>query len=228
MAGNQGTYGALTMRPDESGPLLLGYHALEIKFDSDFTKLTFTNAATSAITITFVAGYGYFNDFDSVTVATSPFISDSASNTRPNNVTPYAANQYVTSSGGLFYIFSNLCRVNSLGIEFTKLTLTKSSTTTLNADFTAYFYSSDQGITSGADQTTFSMGSIVPAAVVRFNSFVTGGAGSTYSICDIANVSITAKMTQGYYIFYAVLISNAAYVPAANEIFNLSVSAKQF
>ena len=219
----------VTLQPIGNAAVPIYNNTTVLRWDSDFTQLIVNNPAASTLTLTLIVGYGDYKDYSALTfTAPQNFNVVGALGSRPANVIPYAANQYVADLVGGYISLTNISRPNGTGINFDRLCLSKNSTTTANADFTVLFFSGDQSTGSVTDQTPYVAGSIIPRAVVRFPSFVTGGAGSTYSYCDLNDVNIYCQTGALYQTLFAYIVANAAYVPTASEVFTLTTSGVQY
>ena len=217
----------VTLQPIGNAAVPIYNNTTILRWDSDFTQLIVNNPAASTLSLTLIIGYGDYKDYSALTFSAPVNFNSVGSITRPNNVVAYAANQYV-GDGVNSITLTNCARPNGTGVLFNRLILSKNSATTANADFTALIYSPDQSSTSPADQSTYVVNSLIPRAIVRFPSFVTGGAGSSYAYCDLNDLGLYAGTATLYGSYYVNLVANAAYVPTANEVFTLTASGTQF
>lgn len=195
-------------------------------------------AATQTLTVQVYVGYGRVQDDSGLRIAAGLGVaSQNLVVTRPNNVTPYAAGQFVAD--GANFIIQRVTRQPGSSAIITRAKLHKSAINAVNANFSAWlFFALANTNFTNTDQLPFIFNATAAGLVVGridFPQFVTGGAGSTHSVCDVAGISIpvstdaTQSTIPGANAFaspgslYVALVANAAYVPTANEIFTLSL-----
>lgn len=198
-----------------------------IRYPDAFNFIEFSNSGAYTVYITFWTGFGdirrdygrrIFN-FSQTTLASGP--------------TLLAAGQAVVNNPVVFVAATS---PNTQRARITKATIHKNSANITNADFTLFLFAkSFNTITTGAAfpfPPPPGMQAYDYLAQIRFPTFVTGGAGSTHSLCDLANLSIDiysdARDPNGYRngTIYGGLIANAAYTTAANENFTIILSAE--
>lgn len=153
------------------------------------------------------------------------FVS-SANFTRPNDTTAYAANDLVansTTAGSVSPMTFTLGKNRSLVIRAIKIA--KSGTTATNGNFHLRLYSSsptaangDNGAWSTSGAATY-VGKLDPAIVEAF----TDGCAVVDSLSESADLHVTTG-TAGK--LYGLLVADAAYTPAANEVFTVTLYAE--
>jgi hypothetical protein len=227
----------LAIKPDVGPIQYLRREGQAIAFPAPFTLLQFTSPAALAtgvsLTVSLAVGFGNYSLPDSQRV--SPFFHERII-TRPANVTPYAANQYVGAmpdGAGKYVLFSNVFRLGSRYSRLTRAMIRKTSATVTNAQFSLWLFQSPGQITAaGTDQTTFAPSANDDPVMgrVQFPLFMTGGAGSAVAFCDVAGLDIHLRQLAGSPFelgLYGVLVADAAYVPASGESLTVSLWGDQ-
>ena len=152
----------------------------------------------------------------------------SASFTRPNDTTAYASGDLVANSttAGSVVPLSFALGGNSMpgATRITRARLRKSGTTATNASFRAHLYAASPIVANGdngawsTDQAANYLGAIDIASMKAF----------TDGCCDVgaapAGAEMLVRLPAGATL-YALLEARAAYTPAANEAFTLTLES---
>lgn len=152
--------------------------------------------------------------------------NNSASFTRPNDTLAYAAGDLVansTTAGSVVPMQISLA--NSAGprgqTRITRARLTKSGTTATNANFRVHLYSTSPTPANGdngawsTDQSANWLGNIDVTSMLAFTDGCTGTGSAT------AGSEMFLNLPSGT--IFALLMAQAAYTPAANEVFTLTL-----
>lgn len=158
--------------------------------------------------------------------------NNSASFTRPNNTTAYSSGNLVANSataGSVVPLAIPVGGQTGFGtMRFTRARLVKSGTTATLSAFSAFFYSQSPTVANGdggafsSNQAATFLGSITfPTLMTAF----TDGCATNGSFAAGAEafLKFTNATGQSQQFIYALLQANAAYVPAANEVFTLTL-----
>jgi hypothetical protein len=218
---NVGVLNVVTVKPNTAGATAdVIYPKRGIQFPENFTVLEFYNPSAYDVFLNVSVGAGK--------ITTEQPRKFHTCNTSFNSGVvgvgvAYAVGESVGQSNQAF----NACSPTSQRAVLRSLVCTKQTATLTNADFTLWLFSDSLTVTpankapfvflSGANDYEF-------LGVVRFPSFATGGAGSTYAYSAVAGLDIDLECvgsanSQGT--IYSVLTANAAYVQA-NEVFNIT------
>jgi len=151
----------------------------------------------------------------------------SAGFTRPNDTTAYAAGDLVanaTAAGAVAPLRIDLGNVAAVGHGITRITrarLTKSGTAPTNASFRIHLYEAapvaqngDNGAWS-TDSAASWLGSIDVTSMLAFTDGCTGTGSAT------AGSEMFLRLASGA--IFALIEAKAAYAPAANETFTLTL-----
>jgi hypothetical protein len=151
----------------------------------------------------------------------------SASFTRPNDTTAYASGDLVANSvtaGAVVPLRIDLGNVAAVGHGMTRITrarLTKSGTSPTNANFRIHLYEAaptpangDNGAWS-TDKAANWLGNIDVTSMLAFTDGCTGTGSAT------AGSEMFLRLASGS--IFALLEAKAAYAPAANEAFTLTL-----
>ena len=150
----------------------------------------------------------------------------SASFTRPNNTTAYASGQLVANAvtAGSVVPMALAVGGNSMpgATRITRVRLSKNGTVSTNASFRVHLYGASPTLANGdggvwtSNQAANYLGSIDVASMKAF----------TDGCCDVgaaaAGSEFLLRLPAGTTI-YALLEARAAYTPAANEVFTLTL-----
>lgn len=150
----------------------------------------------------------------------------SASFTRPNNTTAYASGQLVANAVTAGSVVPMALGVggNSMpgATRITRVRLSKNGTVSTNASFRVHLYGASPTLANGdggvwtSNQAANYLGSIDVASMKAF----------TDGCCDVgaaaAGSEFLLRLPAGTTI-YALLEARAAYTPAANEVFTLTL-----
>lgn len=136
--------------------------------------------------------------------------------TRPSDTTAYAANDLVANSttAGSVVPLSFTLPTNAL---ITSVTLSKSTSTATNANFTVHLFGSSPTVSNGdngAFAPTFS-NYLGAAAVDSTGSLFNNNAGA---VNRLSNNALAAGGT-----IYALILAVAAYTPASAEVFTVTI-----
>lgn len=216
---------------DTGRSVLVTYPFSEFRLGA-FKRLTIENVSlTQPIEVKIFAGYGSYRvdrgSAASVVVGDmAPFVVEK---TRPNNATQYAQGDQVMASA---FQFSNVGRIYGGAGFIRKARLLKSGGTTLDAAFRLFLFAANPAVV--ADNAAYpipysaswagSAGSL--AGVIDFPLMVTGGAAGAAVVdvaCDVPFVVDPASRD-----LWAVLVADAAYVPAAQEKFAVFLWADRY
>lgn len=188
-------------------------------FGRRFEYIQILNAGGLPLTIQYYVGVGRIEQ-QSSDMRVSP-IADwvAASFQRPNDVLAYAANQILsTTAAGDPLVFTPIGSYTGNGGQIVKAKLRINNTLTVaNSNFTLWLFNADPG--NFADKATFAPASVDIDAlqgIINFPAQVTGGAGSTATVCTVDAVQIRYR-TLTNRTLWGLLVAQAAYVPAANS-----------
>jgi hypothetical protein len=151
----------------------------------------------------------------------------SASLTRPNDTTAYAAGDLVanaTTAGAVVPLRIDLGNIAAVGHGMTRITrarLTKSGTSPTNANFRVHLYEAapvpqngDNGAWS-TDHAASWLGNIDVASMLAFTDGCTGTGSAP------AGAEMFLRLASGS--IFALIEAKAAYTPLANETFTLTL-----
>lgn len=150
----------------------------------------------------------------------------SASFTRPNDTTAYASGDLVansTSAGSVTPLALPLASPSQVGTNIVRVRLSKSGTTPTNANFRIHFYDASPTVANGDNGAWSSskaanyLGYIDQAAMLAFTD------GSAGFGAAAAGAEMRVRLSAGGSTIYALLEAKAAYTPAAQEVFTLTV-----
>lgn len=148
----------------------------------------------------------------------------SASFTRPNDTTAYAANDLVansTTAGSVTPMTFQLPNFNGQGFRITACKIAKSGTTATNGNFHLRLYTTSPTCANGdngawsTNQVATYIGKVDPAIVEAF----TDGC----AVVDTSLTTTTLHMVIPSGVLYGLLVADAAYTPAANEVFTVTL-----
>lgn len=190
-------------------PLTEAYR--EIKFPEIFNNIEVDNTdSIYDLILTVWIGFGKIRRDAKKDFTSSDFLTAPAG--------AYAANQVV----GDLLIFPGATNPNTQSATLRKVTCTKANAVVLNADFTLWLWGSS---TAWNDKTPFVFDTQWQyVAQIRLPAFVTGGAGSVSSVCDVADLNVAlrgnARDPNGFIpgTLYGTLVANAAYVATGENI----------
>jgi hypothetical protein len=234
------TYSAkpsIRIKPYNGPEMVVDRVGQSFRFTRAFSNLQVSYPAASItagliISVELIIGFGGFDEPAPHRV--SPFFSERTI-TRPANAIAYAAGQYVGNTadmGGKCLAFLDTFRLGSRYSRITRAMIRKNSATITNAVFSLYFFQVPP-TTSCADQVAFAM---TPSddnpqmGRIQFPAFITGGAGSTMSFCDLAGIDFHLRQLDGNFTesaVYGALVADAAYIPTASEPFIVSIWGEQ-
>ena len=149
----------------------------------------------------------------------------SASFTRPNDTTAYAANDLVansTTAGSVVPMSFIAPRGAGKAFNVRGIKIQKSGTTPTNGNFHLRLYGSSPTCTNGdngAWLTTLSdyIGKVESVIVEAFSN----GCAVVDSLSESADVHF--RMPNESSVIYGLLVADAAYTPAANEVFTVTL-----
>lgn len=218
----------VTIRPDTAQSAIpLTEPFREIRFPEPFATLQIDNTRNTLndVTISLWVGFGQVrrDAAQRITATTTGFTVAVGG--------AMAANQCV-GAGPLK--FSSPIPVNPMTqvSTLTKALLTKTTGTTLNADFTLYFFEYEP--TAYAHGANFDLATFSPSYLVgqiRFPSFY-AGSGANRGICDLSGISVDLTTRQDVSppttddpdgTLFGVLVTNAAYTCGSPENFGLKL-----
>jgi len=210
-------YGSLTIKDDNQNRYP-GLNANVLyRAPKNFRSLMLSNVGAFALTVTIITGFGHLRN-DSPLVGAQAYGGQVTETfTRANNVTPYVAGQVVSTTVASNRDFAGMALVTNSWLRVRKALLTKTSTTTANANFTFF-----AGPTNAqADQAVAALNALM--SVFNFTSMValSTGAAAILDGFDFwtrigADASFVPSIT-------GTLVANAAYVPTANEQFTITL-----
>lgn len=153
-------------------------------------------------------------------------VTSTASFTRPNDTTAYAANDLVansTTAGSVVPMTFRFPTGHGTGLHLRAVKIQKSGTTATNGNFHLRLYASSPTCANGdngAWSTSLSgyLGKIDPAIVEAF----TDGSAVVGAVGEAADVHLSLGSSG---IVYGLLVADAAYTPAANEVFTITLMA---
>jgi hypothetical protein len=149
----------------------------------------------------------------------------STSFARPNDTTAYASGDLVansTTAGSVAPMSFPLGGNSMPGMtRIARVRLAKSGTTATNASFRVHLYAASPTVANGAWSTDQAANYLGPVDVTSMKAFTDGcsdvGAAA-------AGAEMLARLPAGATIF-ALLEARAAYAPAANEVFTLTIES---
>jgi len=147
--------------------------------------------------------------------------------TRPNDTTAYAANDLVansTTAGSVVPMAFHFPTAFGTGIVIREIGITKSGTSAANANFHVRMYDMSPTVANGdngAWSTNLSgyMGKLDAAIMEAF----TDGAAIQDSLSEAADCQCDLPANG---VTYGLLVADAAYTPAANEVFTVTLQAE--
>ena len=151
----------------------------------------------------------------------------SAGFSRPNNTTAYASGQLVansTTAGSVVPLKIDLGNIATVGHGITRITrarLTKSGTSAANASFRIHLYQASPTPANGdggawsTDSAASWLGNIDISSMLAFTDGCTGTGSAT------AGSEMFLRLASGS--IFALIEVRAAYTPAANEVFTLTL-----
>ena len=149
-------------------------------------------------------------------------VYSTATFTRPNDTTAYAANDLVansTTAGSVspmsFYFPKQFDSAKIVAVK-----IRKSGTTATNGNFHIRLYSASPTVANGdnSNQAATYLGKVDPAIVEAF----TDGCAVVDSLSESADIHFELGNTGRV---YGLLVADAAYTPAANEVFTITLVA---
>lgn len=211
-------YAALTIKDDNQNRYAGLNAGVLYRAPKNFRSLMISNTGAFALTVVIITGFGHLRN-DSPLVGAQTYGGQvSETFTRANNVTPYVANQVVSTAAASGRLLTGIALVTNSWMRVRKATLFKTSTTTANANFS--FFAGPT--TTQVDQAVASLNELF--SVFNFTSMValSTGAKATLDGFDFwtrigSNPTTFAPTITG------TLVANAAYVPTANEQFTITL-----
>lgn len=206
-------------------------------FPSPFEYIEFISS--NDITFIVMIGYGRVNNDSGIRTSVGLSEEIFTAIVRPANVTPYAANQNVNDVSGVVIEFPNCARFPFGNGIITRAKIFKVSPNLVNADFTLFLMPT-AGSAGGADQSTYnlSVNQRGLQGIIRFPTFITAGAGSTSSVCEIDGIAVpfrsqsasnpTPPNLAGGGSLFGNLVANGAYVPIASEQIFISLFVDRY
>lgn len=226
-----GTFTSLTLTPAQGAAVEVKAAGSHCEFPTPFTSVMIRNPNAAKGTIGVWVGFGRVRkDIPTVQRIGGTLVRSSAEIQRPNNVTPYASGQYVSANPGLA-VTLNVFRTGGGTARLRKARLMKKSLTTANAAFRLYLLDPifAAGLTVNdqvAMPLTYATWARKIVAVLDFPAFTVEGAGdAAYS--EIADIDISLVSGDSQLTLAAILVARAAYVPTANEKFDLTIDVDQ-
>lgn len=144
-----------------------------------------------------------------------------ASFTRPNDTTTYAAEDAVNDGTNNLTFTPSTDIQDGQSLVVKSIRLTTDSTTTTNGSFRIYFTDTTQtAIADNSQQTLLYANRTVRVGYADL-SLSTGGTGSNCAESFVSDVNIPFKSVSTD--FYGYLVAKAAYVPAANQKFYIEL-----
>lgn len=154
-------------------------------------------------------------------------IQASASFTRPNDITAYAANDLVansTTAGSVVpmaFVFPN---GYGLGLTIRGAKIEKTGTSAANANFHVRMYAQSPTVANGDNGAWSSnlsgyMGKLDPAIMEAF----TDGSSISDSFAEGADCHCILPLNGTV---YGLLVADAAYTPSANEVFTVTLTGE--
>lgn len=151
-------------------------------------------------------------------------VTSTASFTRPNDTTAYAANDLVansTTAGSVVPMSFAIASGPGSSVWIRAIKIKKSGTTATNGNFHLRLYGVSPTCANGdngAWSTTESsyLGKIDPAIVEAFTDACAG----VDSLSELADIQLVLP---GPGIIYGLLVADAAYTPAAQEVFTVTL-----
>jgi hypothetical protein len=218
----------LTVKPDTiDAKTRLISSKRAITFPKFFNNLQFENTSTIAVVVSCWIGSGDIRaDYDGY------LINSSFTNYLTGPGVPYAIGQNVGFGNS---VLEGCCSKYNQRATLKHILVTKSSPVVANADFSLWLFATNTNSTFPIDKSAFNFGAAYYPAKsylgqIRLNPFVTGGAGSTWAACDVAdiNVSLYSKVTDlrtyGLGTIYGTVVANAPYVPSADESMTVNLT----
>lgn len=147
----------------------------------------------------------------------------SATFTRPNDTTAYAAGDVVGTSPATNMTFSNISPIAGSGyiIMGAFLRIDVSSITGM-ANFRLHLYSSAP--TAIADNSAFDLASGDRSKYLGYISFDTPEVMTSTAFIASNNVNMKRTLASGSTTIYGLLETRSAYTPSANAVFTLTIS----
>lgn len=217
-----GTRNVVTVKPNTAGATSeIVLQRRGIQFPENFTVLEFYNPSAYDVFLDVSVGAGKIS-----TEQPRKFHTFKGSfNSGPVGVgVAYAVGESVGQSNQPLYA----CSPTSQRAILRSIICTKQTATIANADFTLWLFSRSLTVTP-ANKAAFAFPTGVTGiydflGVIRFPTFATGGAGSTYAYSAVSGLDIDLECigsANSAGTIYGVLTANAAYVQA-NEYFELT------
>jgi hypothetical protein len=225
-------YTQLTIRPDSGNPTIkLPLAGGGVRFPLAFVSFNLTNPNATNMSLTLYVGFGDVGNtlgswLTPVYVTTNTLTIQSQELIRPNNVIAYAAGQVVGQNPAQDFLFQAATLNNGGMIRIRQFTLYKSGAAVANAVFRCHLV--PNALPPVVDQTAYAV-TYPPAAGWSNNGvsyaaidfpFMTAEGGGGGAICNV-QCDIPLNMQPGWTQFTAILVAQAAYVPAAQEKFLL-------
>ncbi len=220
---------ALTLKPDVGAAVPLLRIGQRHRFPQAFNFVEISNPNASAVTVTFYIGFGDYTETDSNVIVSSNLAVATGSFTRPANVTAYAVGDIVGTDpaavGSLV-----LGRLAGAGGYINRLRLTKSTTSTTNAAFRAYFFTTPPTAVADNLAAAFTLAEMQGMLGILDFPVFTGDGSAAGSFCEISGIDFsfltTAGLSNSANVYY-VLTARAAYTPGNAEVFHLNAAADQ-
>lgn len=197
--------------------------AVEIAAAQTLATVT-TVGAVTAITNALPAGEAHIGQVGGQ--ATNP----SGNFTRPNDTTAYASGDLVansTTAGSVDAVSITVSRVAAGSFMLRRCKLHKSGTTTTNALFRVHLFRADPATVTNGDNGAFSVSGVADYVggfdVTVDRAFTDGAAG--FGV-PVVGSEMTVKLASGS-VLYAMVEARAAYTPAANEVFTITLDDLQ-
>lgn len=240
-----GGLGILSIKDSNNNVLQLTQAGMGYVFPNAFQWLSFNYTGVAALKVQIYIGYGRVQDDAGTRVAVG--LGRQAvifTINRPANANPYAAGQIVGDIIPANIFLRQMSRTPQLGGVITKALITKNNAVVANADFSLWlFLSGASGLIPTADQAAFVFSNTLglqQQGLIRFPTFVTGGAGSTGSVCELSGIAVPFQTDNNVIAstnltdfsdggnLCAALVANAAYVPAAGEAISIMLFTDKY
>lgn len=148
----------------------------------------------------------------------------SASFTRPNDTTAYAANDLVansTTAGSVVPMSFVIPKGNGNGIQIRAIKIHKTGATATNANFAVHLYASSPTVTNGDNGAWLSthsgyLGKLEAAIMTAFSD----DAAVVDSMSEAADLHFVLNSSS---VVYGLMMADAAYTPEANEVFTVTI-----
>lgn len=158
-----------------------------------------------------------------------PFVR-TASFTRPNDTTQYAAGDAVsddaTTATAATFALPSMAAVAGMGGVIQSVTLHKTDVDAVGADFDIYFFSTQPGGTTYEDNAAEAITDAVFQTCVGFVALTAAANARSMALGDIycrTNLNLVYECAAASTTLYFVIVARGTYTPAAQEVFTLKV-----